>query len=698
MEKSEREILTDNIKYLYKSKITMQAVSVSLFILSLFLLRYTNFHIFHISAEVFASIISFCIFIVAVNTYQISKNDFFMFLGIGFLCVGVLDLLHTFTYSDLNIFSNATATMPAQFWMSARAVELFTILLSTIYVNKKINRMDYVIIAAAYISWFVFTVAAIMKFNVFPVMRIQGQGLTDIKVLLEYIISAGFIASFALFYRESSHMDKTLFVYIGISVLLKVPQGICFTMYAENTDLSFFIGHILKIISYYFMYRAIVVNGLRRPLDMLITDLDNADSSLREKERQRKVLEEAVLNNEHCYDLIINHSDDGIIIIKEDRLIFANSTAAKLFGAQEVSQLIGMSYYDFMDDGLKENVKHRLRNLLMSKDMFPFEEVCLRRLDGSVAYMESSLNYFVYREEPAVLTILRDIGPQKEITTLKHDIAESEKKLSQSQEYNKMLTEFFSNISHELKTPLTILLGTIQLISMLKKEEHQGIEKDKLSSYVGIMKQNTYRLIRLVNNLIDTSKYDSGYLKLNLHNHNIVSIVESISESVNQFVNCKGINMVFDTDTEEKIMAVDADKIERIILNLLSNAVKFTERGGEIYVNLEDLDNLVRVTVKDTGLGIPDDKLEIIFDRFGQVDKTFTRNREGSGIGLSLVKALTEMHGGTLSVKSEVGKGSEFIIELPVTVIEDEEDDFSIVFESKVDKINIEFSDIYTYE
>lgn len=698
MEKSEREILTDNIKYLYKSKITMQAVSVCLFILSLFLLRYTNFHIFHISVEIFATIISFCIIIVAVNTYQISKNDFFMFLGIGFLCVGALDLLHTFTYRDLNIFSNATATMPAQFWMSARAVELFTILLSTRYINKKISRTDYVMIVAAYIVWFIFTLAAIMKFNIFPVMKIQGQGLTDIKVLLEYIISAGFIASFALFYRESSHMDKTLFVYIGISVLLKVPQGICFTMYAENTDIAFFIGHILKIISYYFMYKAIVVNGLRRPLDMLITDLDIADSSLREKERQRKVLEEAVLNNEHCYDLIINHSDDGIIIIKEDRLIFANSTAAKLFGAQEVSQLIGMSYYDFMDDKLKENVKHRLRNILLSKDMIPFEEVSLRRLDGSVTYLESSLNYFVYREEPAVLTILRDIGPQKEITNLKHDIAESEKRLSQSQEYNKMLTEFFANISHELKTPLTILLGTIQLISMLKKEEHQGIEKDRLSSYVGIMKQNTYRLIRLVNNLIDTSKYDSGYLKLNLHNHNIVNIVESISESVNQYVICKGIKMVFDTDTEEKIMAVDADKIERIILNLLSNAVKFTESGGEISVYLADLDDSVRITVKDTGLGIPEDKLEIIFDRFGQVDKTFTRNREGSGIGLSLVKALTEMHGGTLSVKSQVGKGSEFTVELPVTVIENEEDDFSIVFESKVDKINIEFSDIYTYE
>ena len=690
--------LNDNYKYAVKkfSKKEKMIVAKHVFIAfmitaSLVLLNYSSFHDFHITVELFASIISFCILIVAVNTYQISENDFFMFLGIGLMCAGSLDLIHTFSYSDMNILRNVNFNTPAQFWVAARAIELITILVSTIFINKRIKKSNYYMIAAAYIAYFAFVILAILKYNIFPVFRIEGQGLTAIKIFTEYALSAGFLISFIIFFKERKYMDKMLSIYIAISLLLKIPQGICFTLYADNTDFAFFFGHILKIISYYFMYKAIIVNGLQRPLDMFITDLDNADI-------QKRLLEEAILRNDECYDLTINHSDDGIVILRDDKIIFANSTAASLIGAKDTFEIIGKEPYNFMDDELASKMKIKYKRMLNDKNKLPFEELRLLRLDGIETYMECSSNYFIFRGIPAILTILRDMGPQKEINSLKNNIMESEKRLSQSQEYNKFLTEFFSNISHELKTPLAIILGTIQLVSVLRKEEQCGIEKDKLNSYIGTMKQNTYRLIRLVNNLIDTSKYDSGHLNLKLRNYNIVSVVENICQSVNEFVNSKGIRMSFDTNEEEKVMAVDADQIERIVLNLLSNAVKFTDKGGEILVYFEDMVDFVRISVKDTGIGIPEDKQKIIFDRFGQVDRTFTRNREGSGIGLSMVKTLVELHGGSISVKSKIGEGSEFIVELPVKIIEEEEDDFSLEFENKVDKINIEFSDIYTSE
>lgn len=188
-------------------------------------------------------------------------------------------------------------------------------------------------------------------------------------------------------------------------------------------------------------------------------------------------------------------------------------------------------------------------------------------------------------------------------------------------------------------------------------------------------------------------------LKLNLHNHNIVSIVEDITLSVGEYVKSRGVNLIFDTDVEEKYMAVDDDKIERIMLNLLSNAVKFTNKDDEILVTVEDNDDFVIISVKDTGVGIPEDKLKMIFDRFAQVDKTLTRNREGSGIGLSLVKTLTEMHGGNIKVNSKLEEGSEFIIELPVTLVEENEEvSITQYNDSKVDKVLIEFSDIYSYD
>ncbi|WP_242947278.1 sensor histidine kinase [Clostridium haemolyticum] len=137
------------------------------------------------------------------------------------------------------------------------------------------------------------------------------------------------------------------------------------------------------------------------------------------------------------------------------------------------------------------------------------------------------------------------------------------------------------------------------------------------------------------------------------------------------------------------------------MLNLLSNAVKFTPKGGKIKVNIHDDGDSLRITVRDNGIGIPKDKIHIIFDRFRQVDKSFTRISEGSGIGLSLVKALIEMHNGTISVESEYGKGSEFIIYFPInkqiiskSINENNNLDNSLK-EHKLKKVEIEFSDIY---
>jgi signal transduction histidine kinase len=214
------------------------------------------------------------------------------------------------------------------------------------------------------------------------------------------------------------------------------------------------------------------------------------------------------------------------------------------------------------------------------------------------------------------------------------------------------------------------------------------------------LKQNCYRLLRLINNLIDITKIDSGFMNINLRNCNIVSTVEDITLSVVDYVENKGINLIFDTEVEEKIMAIDPDKIERIILNLLSNAIKFTDSGANITVTIYDRGDNIIISVKDTGCGMPEDKLHTIFERFAQVDKLTARANKGSGIGLSLVKSLVEMHNGTISVESKVGEGSEFLITLPVNVNPDETDmqDFinTCIQPSHVESINIEFSDIYS--
>ncbi len=164
------------------------------------------------------------------------------------------------------------------------------------------------------------------------------------------------------------------------------------------------------------------------------------------------------------------------------------------------------------------------------------------------------------------------------------------------------------------------------------------------------------------------------------------------------YVNDKDITLIFDTNVEEKIMGFDHDMMERIMLNLISNALKYSHSKGNIYVDFIDKQTSVIVKVRDEGDGIPKDKLNFIFERFGKVDNTLSRKCEGTGIGLYLVKSFVEMHGGKISVSSVEGQGSEFIIELPVELIKNEEEEDKILFKTNIEKIQIEFSDIYSLQ
>ncbi|AGX42845.1 PocR ligand-binding domain-containing protein [Clostridium saccharobutylicum] len=270
--------------------------------------------------------------------------------------------------------------------------------------------------------------------------------------------------------------------------------------------------------------------------------------------------------------------------------------------------------------------------------------------------------------------------------------------LQQSKEYNKLKTQLFSTISHELKTPINIIYSSLQLFENLQKGNSLKNTFKAFSKYSKIMKQNCYRLIRVIDNLIDMNKIEIGFFNMYLKNDDIIKIIEDITLSIVEYANLKNINVVFDTEIEEKITAFDAEKIERIMLNLLSNAIKFTNHGGKINVTVYDKDNYILISVKDTGTGIPQDMLEKIFNTFTQVDNSLRRQAEGSGIGLSLVKSLVEMHKGEITAKSQLGIGSEFLIKLPINLVENESNSDTHKtnhLNYNVENTKIEFSDIY---
>lgn len=283
--------------------------------------------------------------------------------------------------------------------------------------------------------------------------------------------------------------------------------------------------------------------------------------------------------------------------------------------------------------------------------------------------------------------------------------AEAFDKMAESIEtWGKESAGIIASLSHEIKTPLNVIFSSVQLIDSYRNNLDCSEFKKKVSAQINIIRQNCYRMMRLTNNLLDICRHDSGYLKAKLTNYDIVELAKDITLSVKRYAESKGINLIFETDIDKKTIACDPDMIERILLNLISNAIKFTNNNGIIKVKLTDENDNILLTVEDTGIGISKDRLNRIFEVFNK-DENLVLNKEGTGLGLYLVKAFVEAHGGKIQVKSERSVGSEFGISLPAkalnqslypSVTEPQSRYRHITSYNGVQRVNIEFSDIYS--
>ncbi len=255
---------------------------------------------------------------------------------------------------------------------------------------------------------------------------------------------------------------------------------------------------------------------------------------------------------------------------------------------------------------------------------------------------------------------------------IKHEVIYERMNSKRQRELENLKMKFFTNISHEIRTPLSLI------ITPLEKLTSQKLSMEEINSHLEIMKKSAVKLSKLINQLLDFRKLESGNLKLQLKQGDLVRFIAEEVESFRSFAKEHGVELSFNSLKDKLFTCFDADKIENILNNLLSNAFKYTERGGNVAVNLSLIfksvdDNetnnkvdkeFIKIVVKDTGTGISQNSIQRIFDRFYQADD---RNiKKGTGIGLSYVKELVELHNGTITVDSKQGKGSEFIVHIPL--------------------------------
>lgn len=428
----------------------------------------------------------------------------------------------------------------------------------------------------------------------------------------------------------------------------------------------------------------------------------------------------AIYNKKKIVGKILNNKRISVAVIIIIHVIafyyeikFKNTHRFMLdYRGMSLINIIIMSYYFILLCILVKRALEQNKFIYMiffsSISIFTFRRAVFLLSKSSYSYFSMSFNKILSLVGFSIILIglfIEVFYKIKERDELLNDLKENNNKiksieedLREIREVEKIRGQFFANISHEFKTPINIISSCIQLLDLKKKESDQELAEG-YKKYDKTLKQNCNRMLRLINNLVDITKIDSGYLKLNFINCNIVELVEDITLSVVLYVENKKLSIIFDTMDEEIIIKCDPESIERVMLNLLSNAIKFTSKGGNIIVYIYSDEQYVNISVKDDGIGIADEYMEKVFERFIQGDKTLKRQTEGSGIGLSLVKSIVEMHKGIVEVNRENSVGTEVIVKLPNKKCSGKEETdtkcINNIRNGIVNKINLEFSDIY---
>lgn len=384
-------------------------------------------------------------------------------------------------------------------------------------------------------------------------------------------------------------------------------------------------------------------------------------------------------------DIFFQEIDDLLCVIKPGGRIIALGKGWKNILHWKKEELKEKKIFSFIhpeDAPLFEKIYS-----YSDKDADSIKKLRLRTKEGGYKNIEWKMRYILH--EDLIIAVGRDI-------------TEGEKKaaeyimLQKKMQQESLKGEFLLNTSNEFKTPINVVIAAIQLLEDYIVTQSLPMQLN-LGKYVAIIKQNAYRLLKLINNLIDINTIEYGQYSLNLDTYNIIQIIREVVLSIEEYVRTKDITLLFETQVDEAFTLCDPELIERVILNLISNAIKYTSENGHIKVSIKQKEKVLCISIEDNGEGIKQEKLTTIFERFVQGDDPLTRKREGSGIGLSLTKSIIEMHHGSIGVESEVGKGTKFTICLPIV---DKMQKTNIHTQTRsaqkrTETWSIEFSDIY---
>ena len=451
----------------------------------------------------------------------------------------------------------------------------------------------------------------------------------------------------------------------------------------EKEILDLFLDSLKEYITFNHIDRKYVIEKTNK--DIFFDDKNNEFkdiSGIAENIFYKRAIEYGVNKNDKMFFEFFNYLDDVVIIKEGEKTIYVNNAFEKLYGLN-------------CKDLYRENSMIVKLDRIHPKDRYKFNNIDFKKFfmaEARIIRADNEVRNVLFRAN----SIKNENGESIRRIIIINDITNN---IEKGNEMEKLRMEFFANISHEFKTPVNLIYSALQLLE-LKLKNNRDRDGDIYINYIKMAKQNVFRLLKLINNLIDSTKLEAGFFNVNIKNHDIVSCVEDITMSICNFAEKNKISITFDTEEEEKIIAFDFNHLERILLNVLSNAIKFNRENGNIDVYISFDDKYANISIKDTGIGIQKDKIDLLFHRFKKINNRLTKVNEGSGIGLYIAKELVKINGGDMIVNSELGEGTEFIIKLPIKKNEskvlDEIALTSCEIENREELYKVELSDIYS--
>jgi len=667
------------------------------------------------------------------------NSSFFLVLGVSFLFISIIDLIHTLAYSGMGVFLEFDANLPTQLWIVARYWQALSYLFATMVIKKKI-KANYLF--ASYIIIIIILLTTIFQ-GFFPVCYIEGSGLTPFKIISEYAIDTILFVTLIVLYKHKDEFAQEIFLLIVISIIATMISELAFTFYISVFGFSNLIGHIFKIIAFFFVYKAIIKLGIETPFDLLFRKLKLSEESSIEKANQ---LEQA--NSE--FNQMFNASLPLRVISNDCEILRVNETYSSLFRLSK-EDLIGKKCYDLQvgcenrchteicsrnqiregkdhyeyelvtkfDDGTKvinlvravpyKNINGEFIGIIQNytniterkiaqekvADMarFPLENPnpTLRVSNKYVILANKvSQELFLIGEGSKIPKFLQEYINNSFSENLNLEIELNIKdqiyslfivpmkdrgyaniygmNITARKEAEESLERFVSTVSHELRTPISILIMSLDFLDNHSEKVTPDLNK-KLQEGI---KRNIYLLKELVEDLLVISRIDERKVKLKWEEYNPLTIIGNILTLMEPIGNAKNITFSVEIDKNIKLYG-DSTKIDQIFRIFIDNAMKYSKESNKIDIrainyykgkyNIDEKDGVL-FQIKDYGVGILEEDLPSIFERFFRSEQV--SDIPGTGLGLSIAKELLKLHGGEVWAQSDYGKGSTFSIFLPI--------------------------------